>query len=244
MKTVLVLIPIMALLIGSFSSYSSAESVPSWIKNTALWFGEGNVSEQEFLNAIKFLIENNIITIDKIKDKVVADPVILTSDESFNDPRIAQCNILYSSYTSLDYYQFQEQYSYINYLYDCVELYNDKVWNYRGEDREERVYEKFIEIHTQNLASPSRVPVDPYTEIRSTEQLGTETYMVQFDICAGDVLLDKIKVLVKSDVETILVVTDKDFLPNSCRNYETRIYSTHLDHIEIEIIEKILMHDE
>jgi len=65
--------------------------------------------------------------------------------------------------------------------------------------------------------------------------------MVQFDICAGDVILDKAKVLVKSDIETILVVTDKDIPPNSCRNYETRIYSTHLDHIEIEIIEKVLI---
>jgi hypothetical protein len=64
--------------------------------------------------------------------------------------------------------------------------------------------------------------------------------MVQFDICAGDVLLDKAKVLVKSDVDVILVGSNKDIHPNSCRNYETQIYSTHLNHIEIEIIEKIL----
>ncbi|MDH3311631.1 MAG: hypothetical protein OEM28_00600 [Nitrosopumilus sp.] len=68
--------------------------------------------------------------------------------------------------------------------------------------------------------------------------------MVQFDICAGDAILDKAKVLVKSDMETILVVSDKDIPPNSCRNYESRIYSTHLDHIEIEIIEKVLIRNE
>ena len=46
---------------------TSAQSVPEWIKNTALWYGEGNISETEFLNAIKFLIENEVITIEKEK---------------------------------------------------------------------------------------------------------------------------------------------------------------------------------
>lgn len=241
LKATLVLIPIVVLLVGSFSQYSSAESVPLWVKNTAMWFGEDMISEQEFLDSIKFLIENNIITIDKIKDKVITDPIILTPDESFNDPRITQCNILYSSYVSLEYFQFQDKHSHITYLYDCVELYNDKVWYYQGDDRKERIYDKFIEIHKQNLALPSQIPLDAYTKVRSTEQLGTETFMVQFNICAGDIILDKAKVLVKSDMETVLVVTDKDILPNSCRNYETRIYSTHLDHIELEIIEKVLI---
>jgi len=41
-----------------------AESVPEWIKNTAKWFGDGLISEDEFLNAIKYLIENDIIILD------------------------------------------------------------------------------------------------------------------------------------------------------------------------------------
>ena len=40
-----------------------AESVPEWIKNNALWYGQGVISETEFLNAIKFLIENDILVI-------------------------------------------------------------------------------------------------------------------------------------------------------------------------------------
>lgn len=41
-----------------------AQSIPEWIKNTALWYGQGNISETEFLNAIKFLIENDVIVIE------------------------------------------------------------------------------------------------------------------------------------------------------------------------------------
>ncbi len=44
---------------------ASAEKVPDWIRNTALWYGEGKVSETEFLNAIKFLVENNVIILER-----------------------------------------------------------------------------------------------------------------------------------------------------------------------------------
>ena len=62
----------MILLIAVFPlaiSYTNAESVPSWIKNTALWYGEGTITESEFLNAIKFLIENKIIVIEGQEEK-------------------------------------------------------------------------------------------------------------------------------------------------------------------------------
>jgi micrococcal nuclease len=35
--------------------------VPSWIKNTALFYGQGSISDMEFLNAMEFLLENKII---------------------------------------------------------------------------------------------------------------------------------------------------------------------------------------
>lgn len=101
-----------------------------------------------------------------------------------------------------------------------------------------------IEIHKQNIALSSQITLKAYTKVCSTEQLDIETFMTQFNICAEDIILDKAKELVKSDMETVLVVTDKDILPNSCRNHETRIYSTHLDHIEIEIIGKVLVRNE
>lgn len=50
-------------------SYTDAQSVPAWIKNTALWYGEGTITETEFLNAIKYLIENKIIVIEGQEEK-------------------------------------------------------------------------------------------------------------------------------------------------------------------------------
>ncbi len=54
-----------------FYPIASAESIPPWIKNTALWYGEDSISETEFLNAIKFLIENDVIVLEE--DEVVSE---------------------------------------------------------------------------------------------------------------------------------------------------------------------------
>ena len=39
------------------------DSIPSWIKNTAEWWATDLISESEFLRAIEYLIENQIIKI-------------------------------------------------------------------------------------------------------------------------------------------------------------------------------------
>ena len=66
------------LLLGSMIFYTtaSAESIPPWIKNTALWYGEGSISDTEFLNAIKFLLENNLIVLDEEKNELVPGNLI------------------------------------------------------------------------------------------------------------------------------------------------------------------------
>jgi len=51
-------------LISVSSSTVNAENVPAWIKNNALWYGQGDITEIEFLNSIKFLIENDILVLE------------------------------------------------------------------------------------------------------------------------------------------------------------------------------------
>ena len=39
------------------------ELIPDWIRNNALWWGDGLISDGEFLQAIKFLVENGVIRV-------------------------------------------------------------------------------------------------------------------------------------------------------------------------------------
>lgn len=59
-------------------SYAAGNLVPEWVKNTAQWYGEGKISETEFLNAIKYLIDNNIILLERVPESkaTVANIVI------------------------------------------------------------------------------------------------------------------------------------------------------------------------
>jgi len=41
-----------------------AESVPDWVKNTAGWWAEDAISETEFVNAIEYLVKENIIQVN------------------------------------------------------------------------------------------------------------------------------------------------------------------------------------
>lgn len=51
-----------AIIAGSVASAQAQQtSIPSWIKNTALWWSEGKVTDSEYLKSIQWLVDNNLI---------------------------------------------------------------------------------------------------------------------------------------------------------------------------------------
>jgi len=48
------------------NSFAQDAQIPNWIKNVAGWWAIGDISENEFLTGIEYLINNNIILIDFI----------------------------------------------------------------------------------------------------------------------------------------------------------------------------------
>ena len=49
--------------VATFPLVASAQSdsVPSWIKNTAGWWADDQISETEFVNSMEYLIDSGII---------------------------------------------------------------------------------------------------------------------------------------------------------------------------------------
>ena len=39
------------------------QDVPDWIRNTASWWAQDKISEEEFLSAIQFLIQSGVIVV-------------------------------------------------------------------------------------------------------------------------------------------------------------------------------------
>ena len=48
------------------SSAQEDTKIPDWIKNTAAWWSNGEISEREFLAGIEYMINNNIISIEPV----------------------------------------------------------------------------------------------------------------------------------------------------------------------------------
>ncbi len=49
--------------VDSIDVVPSIGQIPSWVENIFVWYGEGIVSEDELLNAIKYLINEDIFVV-------------------------------------------------------------------------------------------------------------------------------------------------------------------------------------
>lgn len=47
--------------IGYPAAYSEDNTIPSWIRNVALWWGQGEISDEDFFQLIQYLVEKEII---------------------------------------------------------------------------------------------------------------------------------------------------------------------------------------
>jgi hypothetical protein len=62
MKTTIALITAV-LLVGSITSYASAEGVPARVKNNAGWWADGTITDNEFVSGIQHLIKTGVISV-------------------------------------------------------------------------------------------------------------------------------------------------------------------------------------
>jgi len=55
------------------SSAQEDTQIPGWIKNVASWWANGEISENEFLTGIEYLINNNIISVNFIPCSIITE---------------------------------------------------------------------------------------------------------------------------------------------------------------------------
>jgi hypothetical protein len=244
-QKIYIIIPISVIsifLLVNFADAQSTESkVPAWIQNTAKWYGDGIVSEGEFLNAIKFLLENKIIILSQTDEKTTDPTEPIPTSSPITKPRLNYCIILQPTYKSLGKLPFENKYAHVTYIKDCVKLYNDPIWNYKGADRIDKLYEKFLEFREQSKLDKQKLSTEPHVTILSSVNVGTQKYLVKFNVCAGDLIVDKAKILIKSEIESVEIGSTKDIPANSCRTYETQVHAKHTANIKVSIVEQVLI---
>ena len=67
------------------NSFAEESKLPDWIKNIFVWYGQGQISEDDVLNAITFLVENQIIQIDTANQSMeMMNQGMMKQNMSFN----------------------------------------------------------------------------------------------------------------------------------------------------------------
>src|SRR3972149_10329714 len=61
--------------------------IPQWVKNNALWWGQGSISDSDFMSAMSFLIEKKLINVpsadvDKQYSQQLQSKIISLQDEN------------------------------------------------------------------------------------------------------------------------------------------------------------------
>ncbi len=52
------------IMISDIPTETSDNEIPAWVRNNALWWSQDLVSEYEFVNSLKFLIQEGIISVN------------------------------------------------------------------------------------------------------------------------------------------------------------------------------------
>ena len=110
-------------------------NIPQWVKNNALWWGQGSISDSDFMSAMSFLIEKKLINVpsadvDKQKEysQQLQSKIISLQDENQRLKEASQKN--YDLYVS-EFNSNKKNIDYINYInseYD--KLYNAYLYYY------------------------------------------------------------------------------------------------------------------
>lgn len=77
--------------LGAGSVYAQSFDVPDWVKNTALFWAQGDITDQDFVAVLQFLINEGIVTVpagvvDVVEDEPSAD-LPFTINIRFEEPR-------------------------------------------------------------------------------------------------------------------------------------------------------------
>ena len=88
--------------------HEQRKTVASLIKTTTLWWGQGKIADQDFLDALQYLVENNVLIIEPEKQPVVQPKLKPLPEELVVWPKIDRIeDFVVQGHNNLDSYYVQ-----------------------------------------------------------------------------------------------------------------------------------------
>ena len=69
--------------LGTFALSADGDTkvIPDWVKNTAKWWADDQISETEYISSLQYMIDQNIISVDSSISSVYATEVSISNEE-------------------------------------------------------------------------------------------------------------------------------------------------------------------
>ena len=84
------------------------KTVVSLIKTTTSWWGKGKIADQEFIDALQYLVENNVLTIDPEKKPLIQPQIKPLPKDLIIWPKIDRIeDFVVQGHDNIDSYHFQ-----------------------------------------------------------------------------------------------------------------------------------------
>jgi len=159
--------------------------------------------------------------------------VELAHAEKISQKTSSLCQSLYKSYKKLGTTEFIRTYSDKTYLNDCLKLYTDSKWTFKGKDEIDQAYKK-LKQEKKDLPKES---TKGKASIASTAKIGEGKYFFKFSICADKDSFRKPLILFQSDREKFIGVIEVPIHQNQCKEFYSQIGASDPNTIKSVLLE-------
>lgn len=141
---------------------------------------------------------------------------------------ILQCQELYSKYKQMGEKDFRVKYSYKRFLEDCIKLYKDPNWTFKGKNT--------IDKNLEQANSANSTDAIVNTKILGKTKIASDKYFVKFQACSESNANSKARFLVETHMEKFVGVGAKDIFAFKCNTYSAHIQTKSPDNISIKFV--------
>lgn len=129
---------------------SGQGTIPRWVKNTAAWYGDGSVSQTEFIDAIKHLIANKVIQLSDVEN--IKEDILKSKHKvAITDLRFLQCIDLHDEYLKMSENDFHDKYIHKPFINICVNFFNDTTWGAAYSGNLESLYQSYQKFASTDM---------------------------------------------------------------------------------------------
>lgn len=157
----------------------------------------------------------------------------LVHAEKISQKTSSLCQSIYKSYKKLGTTEFIRTFSDKPYLNDCLKLYTDSKWTFKGKDEIDQAYKKLKQEKKDQLKESTKGKAS----ITSTAKIGEGKYVFKFSICVNKESLRKPLILFQSDREKFIGVVEIPVHQNQCKEFYTQIKASNPSTIKSVLLE-------